>query len=128
MVPSNIILHKKSKTLELQYEDGDNYQITAEMLRVLSPSAEVRGHHPSQAVLQFGKKDINIQSISASGNYAIQITFDDGHDSGIYSWTYLRELAENAENYWNDYLQQLQNAGKSRDPDVQVVQLIDPNS
>ncbi|MBT8149582.1 MAG: DUF971 domain-containing protein, partial [Gammaproteobacteria bacterium] len=102
MIPSAIELHKKSRSLELRYANGDAYTLAAEYLRVYSPSAEVRGHHPSQAVLQHGKLHVGINSLATVGNYAVQIHFDDGHDSGIYSWSYLRELAENQSAYWAD--------------------------
>lgn len=125
LTPSAIELHKKSRQLELRYSDGTRFILDAEYLRVYSPSAEVRGHHPSQAILQTGKKNIDIDSIKAVGNYAIQITFDDGHDSGIYSWQYLYELGQNHARYWGEYLQKLAASGQSRDPDVQVVTLID---
>lgn len=102
--------------------------LDAEYLRVYSPSAEVRGHHPSQAVLQYGKAGVAIEKLTPVGNYAIQIHFDDGHNSGIYSWDYLYKLGREKKTLWADYLQRLKLAGLSRDPDVQVVKLIDPNS
>ena len=117
-----IKLHKKSKTLELHFGD-QSFSLNAEFLRVLSPSAEVRGHTPSQAKLQTGKINIAIDSIKAVGNYALQISFSDGHDSGIYSFEYLYKLGSEQHNYWQDYLQQLQKAGASRDPDIQVVRI-----
>lgn len=126
MNPSSIVLHKKSRQLELGYADGSQFHLDAEYLRVFSPSAEVRGHHPSQAVLQHGKKHVAIESISAVGNYAIQLNFDDKHNSGIYSWQYLRELADNHDAWWQNYLDQLAAQGKHRDPDVQVVSLFEP--
>jgi len=126
VTPTSIVLHKKSRQLELGYADGEQVLLNAEYLRVFSPSAEVRGHHPSQAVLQHGKKNVAIEAISAVGNYAIQLTFDDGHDSGIYSWQYLRDLADNRETLWHEYLEQLATQGKHRDPEVQVVSLFDP--
>ena len=126
VTPSAIELHKQSRKLELRYANGDAYQLDAEYLRVYSPSAEVRGHHPSQAVLQHGKLRVGIRSLATVGNYAVQIYFDDGHESGIYSWNYLRELAENHEEYWADYLAKLKAAGKNRDPDAQVIRIVDP--
>ncbi|MBT8140139.1 MAG: DUF971 domain-containing protein [Gammaproteobacteria bacterium] len=126
MKPSKIQLHKKSRLLELSYPNGEQNKLDAEYLRVYSPSAAVRGHHPSQAVLQSGKQKVGINNISAVGNYAIQIHFDDGHNSGIYSWAYLRELIDNAEAYWQDYLDRLAQAGKTRDPDLQTVSIVDP--
>ncbi len=128
MQPSAIELHKKSRQLELRYPNGEQFVLDAELLRVYSPSAEVRGHHPSQAVLQHGKQNVGIQNISAVGNYAIQISFDDGHSSGIYSWDYLHQLGRDKAQLWEDYLQALQSKGLSRDPDIQAVRLLDPKS
>lgn len=128
MTPSSVVLHKKSRRLELQYRDRDPIILDAEYLRVHSPSAEVRGHHPSQATLQHGKQQVAIRSLTPAGNYAVQIDFDDGHNSGIYSWEYLYDLGVNHSRYWQHYLEQLDAAGKSRDPNVQVVQLIDPRA
>ena len=128
MIPELVELHKKSKQLELGYADKSSFRLAAEYLRVYSPSAEVRGHHPSQAVLQHGKKDVGISSISPVGNYALQIIFDDEHNSGIYSWDYLRELCDKQDEYWQDYLDRLIADGKNRDPEVQVVSLFDPGS
>jgi len=96
-------------------------------LRVFSPSAEVRGHGRGQEVLQTGKLNVEIRDIIAVGNYAIQLVFDDGHDSGIYSWRYLRELGENHQTLWEGYLAELRAANASRDPDEQVVTLVDPS-
>ena len=124
--PKQIKLNKKSRQLELLYPDGGHYQLSCEFLRVFSPSAEVRGHGRGQEVLQTGKLNVAIRDIIAVGNYAIQLVFDDGHDSGIYSWGYLRELGENQHNLWQDYLLRLHKADASRDPDEQVVTLFDP--
>ena len=87
--PSKIHYHKKARELELTYADGNSHRLTVEYLRVFSPSAEVRGHHPSQAVLQVGKKDVGLKNIEPVGRYAVKLAFDDGHDSGLYSWEYL---------------------------------------
>ncbi|MEE4662146.1 MAG: DUF971 domain-containing protein [Halieaceae bacterium] len=121
MIPQKIHLHKGSRELELVYPDGSR-RLTCEFLRVHSPSAEVKGHGPGQDVLQVGKREVNIQEVRPVGNYALQFVFDDGHDSGIYSWTYLRELTERQETLWADYLKRLDAEGGSRDPDVQVLQ------
>ena len=126
MTPTHIELHKQSRRLELAYDDGIKVTLSAEFLRVHSPSAEVRGHHPSQAVLQHGKIHVGIHTINAVGNYALQINFDDGHNSGIYSWEYLRELGEKQAEYWQQYEAALIKAGKTRDPEVEVVSLFDP--
>ncbi len=121
--PTTIQLHRKSRLLELTFPDGAQFSLPCEYLRVYSPSAEVKGHGPGQEVLQTGKIDVNIEGIAPVGNYAIQITFTDGHDSGIFSWGYLYELGAQQEQRWEDYLQRLNEAGESRDPEVQVVQL-----
>ena len=118
MQPSSIKYHKKTRTLELQYSDGQNAVLSAELLRVFSPSAEVRGHSEDQRVLQTGKKQVKIQSVDPIGNYAIRIEFDDGHDTGIYSWGYLKELVDRREEYWDQYLRDLELANASRLPHI----------
>lgn len=123
MIPISVKLHKQSCTLELGYEDGGSCELSCELLRVYSPSAEVKGHGPGQEVLQTGKKNVAITEVKAVGNYALQLVFDDGHDTGIYSWNYLRELCQSRDERWNDYLLRLHAAGASRDPDVQVVRI-----
>ncbi len=122
-IPSAINLHQQSRKLELVYENGESFELSCELLRVCSPSAEVRGHGPGQEVIQAGKKNVAISAIEPVGNYALQLYFDDGHDTGIYSWDYLYELCVNRERYWEDYLARLHAAGASRDPDVQVVRI-----
>ncbi|MCE8020801.1 DUF971 domain-containing protein [Halomonas sp. MCCC 1A11036] len=123
-IPSKIHYHKKTRELELTYTDGESHRLPVEYLRVYSPSAEVRGHHPSQAVLQVGKKDVGLKNIEPVGRYAVKLAFDDGHDSGIYSWEYLFELIENREAYWADYLERLEKAGSSREPlGIEIKQL-----
>ncbi len=111
--PKEIKLHTQSKELELVFEDA-SYRLSFEFLRVHSPSAEVRGHGPGQEVLQTGKECVRITQLEPSGNYALKIVFDDGHDSGLYSWSYLRELGENKEQLWQAYLDKLEAAGESR--------------
>lgn len=113
--PIEIILHQKSKTLELAFDDGARYHLPAEFLRVFSPSAEVRGHGEGQEVLQVGKRDVGIAGIEPSGSYAIKIVFDDGHDSGLYTWDYLYGLGRDQEILWHHYLHRLDAAGASRD-------------
>jgi DUF971 family protein len=113
-LPSDIRLHLKSRTLELVYEEG-SYELTAEFLRVHSPSAEVRGHGIGQEKLQTGKRLVGIKAIEPSGNYALKIVFDDGHDSGLYTWEYLYDLSHNQTNYWQNYLEKLAAEGGSRD-------------
>ncbi|MBA6413935.1 DUF971 domain-containing protein [Parahaliea sp. F7430] len=124
--PQDIKLHRRSRELELCYADGSSYRLSCEFLRVHSPSAEVRGHGEGQEVLQTGKQKVNITGIKAVGHYAIQLIFDDGHDTGLYAWDYLYKLATQRDSYWNKYLERLKAEGGSRDPDVQVVRF-DPS-
>lgn len=126
MVPTKIKLHKDDGSLSLEYADGSHFTLTGEYLRIHSPSAEVRGHGKGQEILQHGKKDIKIIGLESSGNYALQITFSDEHDSGIYSWDYLYDLATNHNKYWQNYLTVLNEAGKRREAGVQVVQYMEP--
>jgi DUF971 family protein len=114
-VPNNIVVHQQSKVLELKYENGNVYRLPFEFLRVLSPSAEVRGHGPGQETLQTGKRNVSILSIDPVGHYAIKPTFTDGHDSGLFSWDYLHELCLNQEELWQEYLDKLAKAGVTRD-------------
>lgn len=116
MIPSDVKLHQVSGILELCYEDGRLFNLSAEFLRVHSPSAEVQGHSPDQAVLQHGKKMVKIADLVPQGHYALRIEFSDGHDSGIYSWEYLFELGSRQDQLWADYLEQLEKAGKTREP------------
>lgn len=119
--PSHITYHKIAHILELKW-DQERYELPAELLRVYSPSAEVRGHSPDQRTLQTGKKNVGIKLIEPVGNYAIRIAFDDGHDSGIYAWTYLHELGAEQERFWQEYLQELKQANASRLPNIPVNQ------
>ena len=112
-IPTDITLHKQSKSLELAYGDS-RYQLSAEFLRVHSPSAEVRGHGRGQEVLQTGKQDVGIEQIEPVGHYALKIFFDDGHDSGLFTWDYLFELASQQDALWQDYIQRLADAGYQR--------------
>ena len=121
MRPTNITYRKRSKVLLLEY-GADQAEIPAELLRVYSPSAEVRGHSPDQKRLQTGKKHVAVTSIEPVGNYGIRLSFDDGHDTGIYAWEYLRDLAENSERYWREYLDELNSANASRLPAIPVGQ------
>jgi DUF971 family protein len=115
-IPSSIVLHARSRVLELGYEGGKQFRLPFEFLRVHSPSAEVRGHGPGQEVLQTGKRDVTITALEPVGHYAVQPTFSDGHETGIYSWDYLWWLAQNQSSLWDDYLARLAQAGQSRDP------------
>lgn len=116
MKPVAINLKKKSRQLTLEYEDGRRFTLSCELLRVYSPSAEVRGHGPGQEVLQTGKENVNIDAIEPVGSYAVKLCFDDGHASGIYTWDYLYHLGENQEQCWQDYLALLKQAGWERQP------------
>jgi len=120
--PAAIKLHKRSQTLELNYSENERYLLPAEFLRVYSPSAEVRGH--GKEVLQYGKQNVALIRLEAAGQYALKLYFDDGHESGLYSWDYLEHLAKNQHSLWQDYLAKLQAAGKSRDPHEAVVKLM----
>lgn len=113
--PTEIKLHQKSRELEIAYDDGNVFRFPCEFLRVYSPSAEVRGHGPGQEVLQTGKRNVEINHIEPVGNYAIALTFSDGHDSGIFSWDYLHDLGLNQDDLWQRYLDRLAAAGASRD-------------
>ena len=112
--PTKIMLNKDKNELTLIFVDND-YKLSAEFLRVYSPSAEVKGHHPSQQVLEFGKKNVIISKIRAVGNYAIAITFSDGHSSGIYSWQYLKFISKNYDDLWLSYIDKLKEASLSRE-------------
>jgi len=112
--PLSIELLQKSRLLRLEFDDGSAFELSCEFLRVHSPSAEVRGHGPGQSVLQTGKEQVGIEEIEQVGNYAIKLCFDDGHDSGIYSWDYLYELGRNHARYWQQYLAALKQAGHER--------------
>lgn len=113
-IPVNINLQQKSRLLNLEYENGDRYSLSCEYLRVYSPSADVRGHGPGQATLQTGKEKVAIAAIEPVGNYAIKFQFDDGHNTGIYTWPYLYDLCINHDKYWREYLDALQSAGHAR--------------
>jgi DUF971 family protein len=112
--PESINLHQKSRILEIKFSDGQNFELSCELLRVYSPSAEVKGHGPGQSVLQTGKENVSIKEIDPVGHYAVKLIFDDGHDTGLYSWAYLYELGENKDDLWQDYLQALNDAGHQR--------------
>jgi len=120
MIPTEINIHKRSNTLEVKFGD-EGYTLSAEYLRVFSPSAEVKGHAPSQAILQHGKRHVSFKDVEPQGNYAIKLVFSDGHDSGIYSWEYLKELGEGFDSNWSEYLKDLEKAGKSREPQFLAV-------
>jgi len=115
-IPTEILLHQKSRLLELVFETGERYELSFEFLRVFTPSAEARGHGPGQETLQVGKRDVSILGIEPVGNYAIKPVFSDGHDSGLYSWDMLHTLCLHRDELWQAYLDRLAAAGSSRDP------------
>ncbi|MEK7736794.1 MAG: DUF971 domain-containing protein [Pseudomonadota bacterium] len=115
--PTEIKLHQKSRQLEITFADGKSFLLSHELLRVSSPSAEVRGHGPGQETLQTGKRDVTILNIAPVGNYAVQLSYSDGHDTGLYSWDLLYSLGERQEDLWQNYLARLEAAGASRDVD-----------
>lgn len=114
--PTSIVVHQRSRVLEIHFDDGTGAKLSFEFLRVHSPSAEVRGHGPGQEILQTGKRDVAIESVDAVGHYAIQPRFSDGHVSGIYSWDYLHELVRDHDRLWQAYLDRLAAAGQDRGP------------
>ena len=115
-IPTEIKLHQKSRLMEVAFSDGSRFELPYELMRVYSPSAEVRGHGPGQETLQQGKRDVDIVDIAPVGNYAIKPTFSDGHDSGLYSWDYLYALGRDHDTLWHDYLEALERTGGTRDP------------
>jgi DUF971 family protein len=112
--PTDILLHQRSRVLEVAFDDGVRYKLSCEYLRVHSPSAEVRGHGPGQGVLQLGKEGVSITQIEPVGNYAVKLVFDDGHDTGLYTWDYLYKLGTEFEHNWQVYLEALAEAGHVR--------------
>jgi len=114
--PTEIKLHQASRVLEIAFADGRTFRLPYELLRVYSPSAEVRGHGPGQETLQTGKRDVTITNVESVGHYALRPTFSDGHDTGIYSWDYLYDLGIRQDELWRRYIERLGEAGVSRDP------------
>jgi hypothetical protein len=117
-MPTRIVAHQASRLLELEFDDGAVFKLPFELLRVYSPSAEVRGHGPGQEVLQVGKRDVGIDAVEPVGHYAILPRFNDGHATGIFSWDMLYALGRDQAERWADYLARLEAAGASRDPDL----------
>jgi DUF971 family protein len=113
--PTEIVLHSRSRLLEVAFSDGQRFKIPFELMRVYSPSAEVMGHGPGQEVLQTGKREVDILALDPVGNYAVQPRFSDGHDSGLFSWDYLYMLGAQQDELWNRYEEKLQAAGVQRD-------------
>ena len=116
--PSVVKLHRASRVLEVAYADGRGYELPCEYLRVFSPSAEVRGHGLEEPALIGGKRGVNIARIDPVGQYAVRLVFDDGHDTGLYSWDVLEELGRDHQKNWARYLERLAEIGMSRDSDV----------
>ena len=107
---TDITLHQTSRILEVSFDNNESFKLPCEYLRVYTPSAEALGHAPGQEILQIGKQDVNISSIKAIGNYGIEPTFTDGHNSGIYSWDMLYKLGSEYQTLWDNYLKELQKA------------------
>jgi DUF971 family protein len=116
--PTAITVHQQSRTLEVAFSDGAEFRIPFELMRVYSPSAEVQGHGPGQEVLQTGKRGVGLQALEPVGNYAVQPTFSDGHDTGIFSWDYLYFLGSQQDELWRKYEGRLAAAGVGRDADM----------
>jgi DUF971 family protein len=114
--PTELRLHKDRKTLRVAFDNGESYELAAEYLRVRSPSAEVKGHAPSERRVVGGKRDVTILDLHPVGNYAVRLVFDDTHSTGIFSWDYLLELGRNRQQYWQAYVSELAQKGLSRDP------------
>ncbi|MDC1127970.1 DUF971 domain-containing protein [Gammaproteobacteria bacterium] len=112
--PKNIELRKKSRRLIVTFDTEEVFDFSAEFLRVYSPSADVKGHSPGQAVLQVGKEDATIEDVELIGNYAVRLVFGDGHDTGLYTWDYLYEMGVQKKEYWDNYIEALQLAGHVR--------------
>jgi len=114
--PTEIALHQASRILEVAFSDGAVFRLPCELLRVYSPSAEVRGHGQGQEVLQVGKREVGVTAVEPVGTYAVRLVFTDGHDTGLYSWDYLYHLGSNQDRLWREYLERLAQAGASREP------------
>jgi DUF971 family protein len=114
--PTDITLHRASRVLEVAFDTGETFRLPCEYLRVHSPSAEVQGHGPSQRVLQYGKQNVNIAEIAPVGQYGVLLKFDDGHDTGIFSWNVLYELGRHQAENWQAYLAELAKVGRARTP------------
>jgi len=119
-LPTALTVHVKSKVLEVGYDNGNEYRIPFELMRVYSPSAEVMGHGPGQETLQVGKRHVIIEALEPVGHYAVKPKFSDGHESGIFSWDYLAWLGENQDALWAHYLARMTQAGASREPDLSI--------
>lgn len=122
--PESLKYRRSDRILEIKFPNQLAVDLSAELLRVLSPSAEVQGHGPGQEILQTGKADVEITAIEPVGHYAVQISFDDGHSSGLYTWAYLAHLASEKQTLWQRYLRKLEDAGASRDPSTDIVRIM----
>jgi DUF971 family protein len=118
--PTSIVVHQQSHVLEVGFADGAEFRIPFELMRVYSPSAEVQGHGPGEEVLQTGKRDVGLLGLEPIGNYAVQPSFSDGHDTGIFSWDYLYFLGSQQDELWRKYEARLKDAGASRDAPMPV--------
>ena len=114
MTPTEIRLRREARVLTVSFDDGEVFDYGFEYLRVHSPSAEVKGHGPGREKLQIGKQDVTVTAVKPVGHYAVRLIFDDGHDTGLYTWAYLRELGDNMERNWQEYLDRLSAAGYAR--------------
>lgn len=121
--PTNLQLRERSRCLTVTYPDGDSYELTWEFLRVFSPAAGSGKHGQQSSVLTAGKKQVRLLEIKPAGHYAMQLIFDDGHDSGLYTWGYLHDLCLNSTARWSRYLDEIHRAGLSRDPSTQILKL-----
>jgi DUF971 family protein len=124
--PSSIKLHRKSRVLDVAYADGTRYALPCEYLRVFSPSAEVRGHTGGEPIIVPGKRAVAIDKVEPVGSYAVRLVFDDGHNTGLYSWDVLEDLGANQEHYWARYLERLAEHGLSRDSAVTKLSALPP--
>ena len=120
-MPTGLTVHQQSRVLEVGFDDGRSFRIPFELMRVYSPSAEVRGHGPGQEVLQTGKRQVTLSALEPVGNYAVKPTFSDGHDSGLFTWEYLYRLGAEQDALWADYERRLREAGLQRDDPMPVM-------
>lgn len=119
--PTALTVHGQSRILEIAFSDGAVFNIPFELMRVYSPSAEVKGHGPGQETLQTGKRTVTLEALEPVGNYAVKPVFSDGHDTGLFTWDYLYHLGTQQSRLWDDYFQRLQAAGVERDAPMPVV-------
>ena len=125
--PASLKLHRKSRILEVGYADGTRYELPCEYLRVYSPSAEVRGHTGGETILVPGKRSVGIERVDPVGNYAVRLVFDDGHNTGLYSWDVLEDLGQHHAEYWGHYLKRMADHGLTRDSEVTKLSALPPS-